>query len=71
MKTFLTFVFILIIVVGVVPWLHLAIMNGQPLGSIQSAILGWCQLFFFAPIGVILTVAGFQSLVNHQKKASS
>ena len=66
-KTFIPFIFVSIIVVGAGPWLLLPALKGQPLESIQSAMLGYCQLFFFAPAGIVLAVVGLLSVVSRHK----
>ena len=67
MRTFIPFILVSIIVVGAGPWLLLPALEGRPLESIPSAMLGYCQLFFFAPIGIVLAAVGIHALINHPK----
>ena len=68
MKTFLIFILVSIIVLGVGPWFILPSLTGKPLGHVSIVVLEWCQLFFFAPLGIILLCIGLRKLVLETKK---
>jgi nitrogen fixation-related uncharacterized protein len=67
MRTLLTFIVVSIVVLGVGPWYVIPAITGQPLGHVSTVVLEWCQLFFFAPLGIVLVCIGLRKLVANKK----
>ena len=64
MRTLIIFILVSIVVLGVGPWFVIPALTGQPLGHVSTVALEWCQIFFFAPLGVILVFIGLRKCVN-------
>ena len=64
MRTLLIFICVSIVVLGVGPWFVIPALTGQPLGHVSIVVLEWCQLFFFAPLGIVLLLIGLKNLIN-------
>ena len=64
MRTLLAFILVSIVVLGVGPWFVIPALTGQSLDHVSSVVLEWCQLFFFASLGVILVFIGLRECVN-------
>ena len=67
MRTLLIFMCVSIVVLGVGPWFIIPVFTGQPVGHVSSIVLKLCQIFFFAPLSIILIFIGIKSLINHIK----
>jgi hypothetical protein len=67
MRTLLTFILVSVVVLGVGPWLIIPALTGQSLSHVSSVVLEWCQLFFFAPLGIVLVFISLQKLIHHNK----
>ena len=67
MRTWLAFILVSILVLGVVPWFIIPVFTGQPLSRVSIVVLEWCQLFIFTPLIIILLCVGIKKLVNLTK----
>jgi len=67
MRKLLAFILVSIVVLGVGPWFVIPALTGQPLGHVSAVALEWCQLFFFAPLGIVLVLIGLRKCVTRIK----
>ena len=67
MRTLIIFILVSVVVLGVGPWFVIPALTGQPLGHVSTVALEWCQLFFFAPLGIVLVLTGLKKLVHHHE----
>lgn len=67
MKTLLPFILVLIIVLGIGPWLFFPALTEQPLESVTAAMLGIFQLFIFIPLCIVLGFMGLQEFIRYKK----
>ena len=67
MRTLLTFILVSVVVLGVGPWFVIPALTGQSLSHVSIVVLEWCQLFFFAPLGIVLALIGLRKLIHHKK----
>jgi len=69
MKTFIPFILVSMVVFGLGTRFIIPVITGQPLERVPLAMLRFCQMFFFAPLCVVLLFSGLGKLV-HRKKAN-